>query len=168
MHQHHAGQTPLICESFLATMSHERSINPKTSQITVTLRLTNWVDTVLAERGLISAAEVRTCTVENALAQRAVTRLCLPANVIQKLGLTQTATIDAQTATGLQTLRVFKGLKLAVEDREGHYDCVELPTGQTPLLGRIPLEDLGLEPDLQNQSLRCLPNRGKETYLTVL
>ena len=48
------------------------------------------------------------------------------------------------------------------------YDCVELPTGQTPLLGLIPLEDLGLDPDLQNQKLRHLPMRGKETYVTVL
>jgi hypothetical protein len=32
----------------------------------------------------------------------------------------------------------------------------------------IPLEDLGLEPDLQNQKLRVLPVEGKDTYLMVL
>jgi hypothetical protein len=36
------------------------------------------------------------------------------------------------------------------------------------LLGLIPLEDLGLEPDLQNQQLRALPIEGKETYLMVM
>ena len=30
------------------------------------------------------------------------------------------------------------------------------------------LEDLGLEPDLNNQKLRVLPVEGKDTYLTVL
>lgn len=63
---------------------------------------------------------------------------------------------------------MYEGLKLTVEGREGRYDCVELPAGQIPLLGLIPLEDLGLEPDLQNQRLRHLPTQGKETYMTVL
>ncbi len=48
------------------------------------------------------------------------------------------------------------------------YNCVELPAGQMSLLNLILLEDLGLEPDLQNQRLRHLSAIGKETYLTVL
>ncbi len=58
-------------------------------------------------------------------------------------------------------MNVYKGLELNVEGREGTYNCVELPIGQTPLLGLIPLEDLGLEPDLQNQRLRHLSNDRK-------
>ncbi|MEM9949015.1 MAG: aspartyl protease, partial [Cyanobacteria bacterium P01_D01_bin.36] len=65
-------------------------------------------------------------------------------------------------------LKLYEGLKLTVEGREGRYDCVELPVGQTPLLGLIPLEDLGLDPDLQNQKLRHLPTHGKDTYHLVL
>ncbi|MEO0759188.1 MAG: hypothetical protein AAFY78_20205 [Cyanobacteria bacterium J06648_16] len=54
--------------------------------------------------------------------------------------------------------------------REGRYryDFVELPEGQTPLLGLIPMEDLRLEPDLQNQRLRVLPDTGKDSYIVVL
>jgi hypothetical protein len=59
-------------------------------------------------------------------------------------------------------------LSLSVEGREGTFNCIELPAGTDPLLGLIPLEDLGLEPDLKNQRLRLLPMEGKETYLTVL
>jgi hypothetical protein len=55
-----------------------------------------------------------------------------------------------------------------VEGREGTFNCVELPEGSDPLLGLIPLEDLGLEPDLINQKLRILPMEGKDTYLMVL
>ena len=137
-------------------------------KIIVTLTLTNWVDQVLAERGFIPAKDIRSCTLDNALVDTGATRLCLPADVIEKLGLKHTATIDIQTATGPETAKVYEGLRLDVEGREGRYDCVELPAGQTPLLGLIPLEDLGLNPDLQNQRLEHLPTRGKETYLTVL
>lgn len=142
--------------------------NESMGKVIVTLNLTNWVDQVLAERGFIPIEHVRSITVDNALVDTGATRLCLPTEVIQQLGLKLTAAIDAQTATGPQTVNVYEGLKLIVEGREGRYDCVELPAGQTPLLGLIPLEDLGLEPDLQNQRLRHLPVKGKETYMTVL
>lgn len=148
-------------------MSKTLTNNPM-GKVVVTIELINWADTVLAERGFIPEEDIRSCTVDNALVDTGSTRLCLPADIIQTLGLKEIGTIDAQTATGMQTLRVYKGLQLTVEGREGRYDCVELPVGQTPLLGLIPLEDLGLDPDLQNQKLRHLPMRGKNTYLTVL
>ena len=137
-------------------------------KVVVTLTLTNWADTVLAERGFIPTAEVRSFSIDGALVDTESTRLCLPADVIEKLGLKQTDTITAHTALGLETVKVYEGLILNVEGREGRYDCVELPAGQTPLLGLIPLEDMGLEPDLQNQRLRHLPKERKETYLTIL
>ncbi len=149
-------------------MNYKNANSTVMGKIIVTLTITNWVDKVLAERGFIPEEDVRSCVVDNALVDTGATRLCLPADIIQKLGLKQNATIDAQTAVGLQTLNVYEGLLLNVEGREGSYNCVELPAGQTPLLGLIPLEDLGLDPDLQNQRLRHLPTRGKETYLTVL
>lgn len=141
--------------------------NTAMGRIIVTLTLTNMIDKDLAERGFIEASEVRSCQLE-ALVDTGATRLCLPANIIQHLGLKLAGTIDAQTAMGPETLNVYKGVELTVEGREGRYDCVELPTDQMPLLGLIPLEDLGLDPDLQNQRLRHLPMRGKETYVTVL
>ena len=84
------------------------------------------------------------------------------------MGLKRVGAIDVKTAVGPKTVNVYEGIKLTVEGREGRYDCVELPTGEAALLGLIPLEDLGLEPDLQNQQLRHLPTKGKDTYLTVL
>jgi hypothetical protein len=76
--------------------------------------------------------------------------------------------VQVKTAIGARKVRVFRGVSLFVEGREGTYDCVELPEGEDPLLGLIPLEDLGLEPDLQNQRLRLLPNEGKDTYLMAM
>ncbi len=65
-------------------------------------------------------------------------------------------------------IRIFKMLNLIVEGREGVFNYIELPEDSDPLLGLIPLEDLGLEPDLNNQKLRVLPEQGKDTYLMVL
>ncbi|NEP19768.1 MAG: aspartyl protease [Leptolyngbya sp. SIO4C1] len=149
-------------------MSRATTANEGTDKVIISLTLTNWIDQVLTERDFILAEQVRSITVDDALVDMGATRLCLPADIIQQLGLKLTATIDAQTATGPQTVNVYEGLKLTVEGREGRYDCVELPAGQTPLLGLIPLEDLGLEPDLQNQRPRHLTTTGKETYMTVL
>ena len=142
--------------------------NTDMGKVVVTMRLTNWADTVLSERGFIPVSEVRSVTLNDVLVDTGATRICLPADAIEQLGLTLAGTVDAQIATGLQTLNVYKGLEVDVEGREGRYDCVELPIGQTPLLGLIALEDMGLDPDLQNQKLRHLPMRGKETYVTVL
>ena len=142
--------------------------NDKMGKIVVTLTLTNDIDEVLTERGFISADEVRSCTLDNVMVDTGATRLCLPADVIAKLGLQPVGTIDAQTVMGTQSVNVYDRVRLNVEGREGTYKCVELPVGQTPLLGLIPLEDLGLDPDLQNQKLKHLPTRGKETYMTIL
>jgi len=136
-------------------------------KVVVKLTLTNWIDQVLAERNFIPVDEVLSCTVENALVDTGATRLALSADVIKQLGLKSTGTIEAQTAVGVRSRNVYEGLRLNVEGREGNYNCVELPVGQTALLGLIPLEDLGLDPDLQNQKLRHLPVTGQDAYLTV-
>jgi predicted aspartyl protease len=136
-------------------------------KVTTTLTVTNWVDEVLAERGFIQSDQVRSVVLENVLVDTGASRLCLPADVIQSLGLKCVGENDVKTAAGPRKVRVFEGVKLSVAGREGQYTCVELPEGTEPLPGLFPLEDLGLEPDLQNQTLRVLPSEGKDTYLMV-
>ncbi|MFN6471680.1 MAG: hypothetical protein RMY36_018680 [Nostoc sp. SerVER01] len=92
----------------------------------------------------------------------------MPKNIILDLGLPLQGEVDVKIATGIHKARIFKMLNLSVEGREGTFNCIELPEGSDPLLGLIPLEDLGLEPDLVNQKLRVLPAEGKDTYLMVL
>jgi predicted aspartyl protease len=137
-------------------------------KVTATLNLTNWVDEVLAERGFIAPEAVRSITLPDVLVDTGATRLCLPTEIVQQLGLKKVMDVDVKTAIGPRTLAIYQGVKLVVEGREGRYDCVELPSGEDPLLGLIPLEDLGLEPDLHNQRLRVLPNTGKNTYMMAL
>ena len=137
-------------------------------KVTTTINVTNQIDLTLAERGFIPKEQIRSVTLDNVLVDTGATRLCLPKNIILDLGLPLQGEADVKIATGVEKVRVFKMLNLSVEEREGVFNCIELPEDCEPLLGLIPLEDLGLEPDLNNQKLRVLPLQGKDTYLTVL
>lgn len=137
-------------------------------KVTVDLTITNHIDQILAERGFIDADQVRSMTLTDVLVDTGASRLCLPADVVRQLGLPLQSEVDARIAVGVQSLRVFKEVDLAVCGRKGTFNCVELPEGESPLLGLIPLEDLGLQPDLQNQQIKVLPQTGKDTYLMVL
>jgi predicted aspartyl protease len=144
------------------------SKSEKMGKVTTTITITNEIDRTLAERGFIPVEQIRSITLHDVLVDTGATRLCLPKNIILDLGLPLQGEVDVKIATGVQKARIFKMLNLAVEGREGTFNCIELPEGSDALLGLIPLEDLGLEPDLQNQKLRVLPVEGKDTYLMVL
>jgi predicted aspartyl protease len=137
-------------------------------KVTTTIQIANQIDQVLASRGFTGEDEVRSLTLTDVLVDTGATRLCLPADIIAQLGLPLQGEAEVKTAVGARLVRVFKNITLTVEGREGIYNCLELPAGEDPLLGLIPLEDLGLEPDLQNQRLRLLPVEGKDTYLMIL
>jgi len=137
-------------------------------KVTTTVTVTNRIDQILAERGFIPATQIRSVTLDNVLVDTGATRLCLPENIINDLGLPLQGEVDVKIAVGVQKVRIFRELSISVAGREGTFNCIELPAGNDALLGLIPLEDLGLEPDLQNQCLRVLPLSGKDTYLSVL
>jgi predicted aspartyl protease len=136
--------------------------------VTTTITVTNLVDEILAERGFISLDQVRTVTIENVLVDTGATRLCLPTAIIAQLGLPFAGEIDVKTATGISKARLFKRLSLTIGDRQGEFTCTELPGGEDVLLGVIPLEELGLQPDLIQQRLVVLPDRGNDTYHMIL
>lgn len=142
--------------------------NKNMGKVTTTIKITNQIDLTLAERGFIPEEQIRSITLNNVLVDTGATRLCLPKNIILELGLPMQGEADVKIAIGVEKVRIFKMLSLSVEGREGVFNCIELPDDSEPLLGLIPLEDLGLEPDLNNQKLRVLPEQGKDTYLTVL
>jgi len=144
------------------------SKNEKMGKVTTTIKVTNQIDQTLAERGFIPEEQIRSIKLDNVLVDTGATRLCLPKNIILDLGLPLQGEVDIKIATAVHKARIFKMLNLSVEGREGVFNCIELPEDSDPLLGLIPLEDLGLEPDLNNQKLRVLPVEGKDTYLTVL
>ena len=137
-------------------------------QVLTTISVTNFIDLVMAERGFISAEEVRSVTIDRVLVDTGATLLSLPASIISQLGLKQVGERDVETSAGIRKGRIFAGAQIIVEGREGRFDCLELPEGVSAvLLGVIPMEELGLEPDLKNQRLRVLPMNEEQTYLMV-
>ena len=137
-------------------------------KILTTLTVKNRIDEANVARGLISETEVRSVIIHDVLVDTGATTLCLSAEVIAELGLELLREVDVATATGLSTARIFQDAKISLLGREGTFECLELPGGRNSLLGVIPLEALGLEPDLRNQTLKVLPSESVDTYLTIL
>lgn len=96
------------------------------------------------------------------------TTLCLPKDVIARLGLKILKQVVVETATGISEARIFRDASISLCGREGTFECLELSEGKTPLLGVIPMEALGIEVDLKPQSLKVLPDGPTETYWTIL
>ena len=137
-------------------------------KVLTTLTVTNRADQIRAEVGVIEEEQVRSLTLKNVLVDRRAAMLCLPQAVIAQLGLKILKEVDAMTSTGLSRIRIFQDASISVSGREGTFECLELPEGRDALLGAIPLEALGLEPDLRNQTLKVLPSESADTYLTIL
>lgn len=136
-------------------------------KVLTTVTITNRADQILAKANVIPASEIRSVTLKNVLADTGATLLGLPAEIIAQLGLEAWQEVAVTTAAGLQQARLFRDVSLSLYEREGTFDCLELPGGTDPLLGVIPLETLGLELDLQKQTVKVLPMGPNKTYLTI-
>ncbi|MGA1132345.1 MAG: retroviral-like aspartic protease family protein [Prochlorotrichaceae cyanobacterium] len=137
-------------------------------KVTTPLTIINRADQILHNRGLISQDQMRSVQLREVLVDTGATTLCLPAEMIAQLGLELLKEVEVATAMGIGKARIYRDATLLLCRREGTFECLELPGGRDPLLGVIPLEMLGLEPDLQNQTLRVLPEQSVDTYLTIL
>ncbi|MDB9314894.1 retroviral-like aspartic protease family protein [Spirulina sp. CS-785/01] len=137
-------------------------------KIITSLIIINRADQSAATRGFIQTEDIRSITLDNVLVDTGATTLCLPSEVIEQLGLELLKEVEVATATGLSKARIFQDAKISILGREGTYECLELPGGSNALLGVIPMEGLGIEPDLKHQKLKVLPEQSQDTYLTIL
>jgi predicted aspartyl protease len=131
------------------------------------LVVTNDRDQARAEAGDISPDRIRSETLESVVVDTGASTLALPADVIARLGLPLRREVPIATATGKSTARLFRGAAISLLGREGTFDCLELPEGSEALLGVIPMETLGMEPDLQHQRLRLLPEEPGNTHFLL-
>lgn len=129
------------------------------------LRITNAADRTRERDGTISADAVRSIELDGVLVDTGASHLCLPSDLIEQLGLELVEEIQVTTAAGDRTTRLFEGAYLEVAGRSAIVRCIETPVGTNPLLGVVPLEDLTIEPDIINHTLRALPRRGKDTRI---
>jgi clan AA aspartic protease len=137
-------------------------------KIITSLTVTNRIDQANAEDGLMPAEQVRSMTLDNVLVDTGATTLCLPSSAIAQLGLKLLREVEVVTANGITQARIFRDASIDLMGREGTFDCLELPGDGDPLLGVIPLEALGIELNLRDQTLKVLPETSVDTYLTIL
>lgn len=139
-----------------------------TGSVAIPVTLTNYFDQAMVERNRLAATEIRSCTVDRLWVDTKFLTLGLPAAIIERLGLVYEGTSSGRTSEGILRGRLFGGVEFRLADRQGTFDCLELTEQDTVLLGRVPMEVLGLQPELDQGKLRLLPMNAKQTYLSLL
>ena len=72
------------------------------------LTVTNRGDQFLAKRGIVSEEQVRSITIDQVLVDTGATTLCLPAEIIEVLGLELMKKVDVATAMGLGKANIYR------------------------------------------------------------
>jgi predicted aspartyl protease len=115
-----------------------------------------------AERGRLPTDQARSVTVSDALVDTGATLLSLPTSLVRRLGLAQTGTKRARSATGVGEAAMSEAVRLTVQERSCTMDVLEVPDGVPVLIGQIPLEQLDLIVDLRSRKLIGNPEHGGE------
>lgn len=136
-------------------------------QVALTVEVANAFDVERAQTGLIADTAVRRAVIDDVLADTGATNLCLPLDIIENLGLLKLDDVIVATALGESTVGLYHAL-LTIQGRTRTVNCVALPVGGRPLLGAIPMEDLGIEMDLRTRTIRLLSDQGPESYITAM
>jgi hypothetical protein len=131
------------------------------------LTITNHRDEIRADDGTIQTSQVRTITLRDVLVYTGASTLSLPQPMIARLALTPSREVDVQTAKGISRAMLYSDARLTVLGRSATFECLELPEEAVPLLGVLPLETLGLELDLQQETLLARPETGRGTHVTA-
>lgn len=125
------------------------------------IRILNRLDEILFERGRLTGGRIRELTLSNIAVSNEASTLCLPADMIEELGLSFLQETTALTANGFKQTRTFQDAKVWLMGRVGTFQCIELNEGESPILGRTVMTSLGIELDPQTQQLKLIP----EPYL---
>jgi predicted aspartyl protease len=134
-------------------------------QVFTEIIIRNSHDAALSRAGRLPPGAVREIILDEVLVDTGATQLALPAQLTERLGLEPIRDVVLSTANGVVTTRLLEGAQLEVAGRRMTTDVLELPEGGRPLLGVVPMQSLGIEPDIQNHRLRLLSESDAETHL---
>jgi deoxycytidine triphosphate deaminase len=101
-----------ICAKIKAAIYNNLNVMETTTEtpmgkVITTLVITNRLDEGKAEDGLIPMEQVRSVTLENVLVDTGATTLCLPKDVLARLGLKILKQVVVETVTGISEARIF-------------------------------------------------------------
>ncbi len=116
---------------------------------TTRMKLANQDDLVAVRLGVMSPADVRRLTVENALVDTSAIGLCLPTPLINQLGLTLLRKTQAETANGIVERVIYSEVEYTVLERSDTIRVTDLPEGMPVLVGHMILEALDLCVDMK-------------------
>lgn len=121
------------------------------------IKLTNTVDRGMAARGLLPPDQVRSIEIE-ALVDTGATQLCLPEEVVERLGLAEISRKDVKLADGsIRNVSHVGDVFLEILGRFMVGDALVLPRGALALIGQIPLEALDLVVDPKSRDVTVNP-----------
>lgn len=135
-------------------------VSESMGEVRVQVKLTNAVDEILVNRGLLNPNQLRVCEAQ-ALVDTGAVRTVLPMRIVQQLGLKIRGQQIAKNADGREEA---VGLtEPVIIDLEGRQTTeVTLVTGDEVLIGQTVLETLDLLVDCKNQ--RLIPNPAHPNY----
>ena len=136
-------------------------------QIEVEILVSNAIDIERQIAGEIELAKVRSERMHDVLVDTGSVLLCLPADVIARLGVPLDREVHVETASGAARMRLFRQVRLEIAGPHGIFECLETPAGTKPLIGAVPMEVLGIEPEVSTQSIRLLPEGPGRSFMRV-
>jgi predicted aspartyl protease len=136
-------------------------------QVRVEAQIENINDLLNVQAGTLSADQVRSVTVPDAMADTGAKLLSLPTSMIQQLGLGFFKTVQARTSAGVVPCNIYNAVRLTVQGRSCTVDVAELPDGSPVLIGYFPLELLDFVVDPIGQRLIGNPEHGGQQLLDL-
>lgn len=128
-------------------------------RVTETVKIQNYEDVALWERGKLNESNVRTVKIE-AIVDTGATYLCLPPSVIKQLGLLSSHSRKVITANDEVERRVFKGADITIQRRNEQMSVMENDKKTPPLIGYLVLEAMDFVVDSKAQKI--IPNPAHE------
>ena len=107
---------------------------------TTRIEIANQSDLVLVRAGVMNSEDVRRLTVEDALVDTGATGLCLPAPLIEQLGLMPLRTVQAETANGTVERTIYSEVEYTVLERSDTIRVTDLPEDAPVLVGHMILD----------------------------
>jgi clan AA aspartic protease len=88
--------------------------------------------------------------------------LCLPPDIIEKVGLLYSQTSEVRTANGNVKRRIFRAAEITIKGRSVTQSVMENDRNTPPLIGYLVLEEMDFVVDSKSQKISGNPeNNGK-------
>lgn len=116
----------------------------------------NFVDVALCSRGSLKEDEIRTVEVE-AVVDTGAAFLCLPPDVIDKVGLLYSHSRRVTTANGMVERRIFNGAVIIIQGRDIQMQVMENDATTPSLIGYLVLETMDFVVDPKGQKVIANP-----------